>query len=76
MPRSEVELSEQRFKRENGWRDLDEGYHIVRPQAGVAWDEAWRGSLRVLRPRTAEERVPRRVTPEVEDEQPGEQRGV
>lgn len=76
MPRSEVELREQRFKRENGWRDLDEGYHIVRPQAGVAWDEAWRGSLRVLRPRTAEERVPRRVTPEVEDEQPGEQREV
>ena len=48
MPRSEIELRDARFNMERDWRNLEQGYRILTPMAGVLWDEAWRGSLRVL----------------------------
>lgn len=59
MPRSEVALREERFNKESGWRNRLHGYEIQTPSVGVTWDDAWRGSLRVLRPRAPDEAVPR-----------------
>ena len=68
MPRSEIELRDARFNMERDWRNLEQGYRILTPMAGVLWDEAWRGSLRVLKERARDESVPRRVVPEIIEE--------
>ncbi|KAN0065222.1 mitochondrial import inner membrane translocase subunit tim54 [Thecaphora frezii] len=47
-PKTEMELREQRLKKEIGWRNNLMGFDIIRPEKGVEWDERWRGSLRVL----------------------------
>ncbi|GAC75226.1 hypothetical protein PANT_14c00106 [Moesziomyces antarcticus T-34] len=46
--KTESELREERFKKEKEWRNAEMGFEIIRPSAGVAWDERFRGSLRVL----------------------------
>lgn len=61
MPKSEIELRSQRFEKEQAWRNSEQGFEILNPEAGVVWDESWRGSLRVLRERPSDERVPRSV---------------
>ncbi|KAI3623235.1 TIM54 [Malassezia furfur] len=61
MPHSEIELRDERFNKERDWQNLLHGYEILTPSAGVTWNESWRGSLRVLRPRSPDEAVPRRV---------------
>ncbi|KAL4400728.1 mitochondrial import inner membrane translocase subunit Tim54 [Malassezia pachydermatis] len=70
MPKTETELRHQRFEKEKQWRNSEQGYHILKPSSGVIWDENWRGSLRVLRPRSEEERVPRLVR----EEEPAEEK--
>lgn len=64
MPRSEIELRSQRFDKEQMWRNTEQGFRILDPHAGVEWDESWRGSLRVLRDRPADERIPRKEQPQ------------
>ncbi|WFD26663.1 mitochondrial import inner membrane translocase subunit tim54 [Malassezia nana] len=67
-PKSEVELRGERFEREKMWRNSEQGYEILKPEAPVSWDDAWRGSLRVLQPRSKEESVPRKPVPQEEAE--------
>ncbi|WFD23241.1 mitochondrial import inner membrane translocase subunit tim54 [Malassezia equina] len=69
-PRSEIELRSERFDREKMWRNSEHGYDILKPSAPVSWDESWRGSLRVLQPRSKEERVPRKLAPRDDPEEP------
>ena len=76
MPRSEIELRDARFNMERDWRNLEQGYRILTPMAGVLWDEAWRGSLRVLKERARDESVPRRVVPEIIEEVTVEEEGA
>lgn len=64
-PASEVELREERFNKEKDWRDLEMGYEIIAPDHGVEWNQRWTPSVRVFRPRGAEEAVPRREDREV-----------
>ena len=59
MPKSEIELRGQRFDKEEQWRNSEHGFKILDPAAGVEWDESWRGSLRVLVPRSPDDHVPR-----------------
>lgn len=61
MPKSEIELRGQRFDKEEQWRNSEHGFKILDPAAGVEWDESWRGSLRVLVPRSPDDHVPRRT---------------
>lgn len=61
MPRSEIELRDERFNKERDWRNLLHGYQVLTPSAGVVWNESWRGSLRVLRPRSPDDAVRARV---------------
>lgn len=68
MPKTEIELRHDRFEKERQWRNSEQGYNIVKPDAGVQWDESWRGSLRVFRTRDAGESVPSRKQPDVEDQ--------
>lgn len=67
-PRNEVELRGERFDREKMWRNSEQGYEILKPEAPVSWDDTWRGSLRVLQPRQKEECIPRKPAPK--DEEP------
>ncbi|WFD30449.1 mitochondrial import inner membrane translocase subunit tim54 [Malassezia sp. CBS 17886] len=67
-PKSEVELRDERFNKEKRWRDTEMGFEIVRPEVCVAWDEAWRNSLRVLRDRDDDERAQRRTAEASEQE--------
>ena len=46
------------------WRNTEQGFKILDPHAGVEWDESWRGSLRVLRDRPDDERIPRKEQPQ------------
>ncbi|SNX85061.1 related to TIM54 (component of the mitochondrial TIM22 translocase) [Melanopsichium pennsylvanicum] len=46
--KTEAELREDRFKKEKEWRNAEMGFEIIRPSEGVAWDERFRGSLRVF----------------------------
>lgn len=48
-PKTEGELREERFKREKDWQSDEMGYAMLRTDEGVAWSEAFRGALRVLR---------------------------
>lgn len=57
-PKSESELISERFEKERDWRNLEEGFDIVNRDAGVTWEERWRGSLRVFTPRRPDEAVP------------------
>ena len=57
-PKSESELISERFEKERDWRNLEEGFDIVNRDAGVTWEERWRGSLRVFIPRRPDEAVP------------------
>ncbi|WFD44624.1 mitochondrial import inner membrane translocase subunit tim54 [Malassezia psittaci] len=65
MPRGEIELRDDRFKNERDWHNLLMGWQILTPASGVAWDEAWRGSLRVLRSREPNESVPSQLNEKV-----------
>lgn len=47
-PDTEGELREERFKREKEWRNLANGFEILRAERGVQWDERFRDSLRVF----------------------------
>ncbi|KAH8117081.1 mitochondrial import inner membrane translocase subunit Tim54 [Phellopilus nigrolimitatus] len=47
-PPSEVELREERMKKEMRWKDNEEGWSIIRPDKPVAWDERFRDALRVF----------------------------
>lgn len=47
-PPTEVELRAERLKKEQRWRDDADGWNIVRPSTDVAWDERFRGALRVF----------------------------
>lgn len=47
-PKSEGDLRQERFNRERDWRNDAMGYEILRPDAGVPWHRAFRGSLRVF----------------------------
>lgn len=47
-PKSEREMREERITKERLWRAEEEGYEVLRPDAGVAWLEAFRGALRVF----------------------------
>ncbi|WFD19625.1 mitochondrial import inner membrane translocase subunit tim54 [Malassezia caprae] len=67
-PRNEIELRGERFDREKMWRNSEQGYEILKPEAPVCWDETWRGSLRVLQPRQEDERVPRKPAPKEAEE--------
>ena len=64
MPKSEIELRSQRFDKEQMWRNTEQGFKILDPHTGVEWDESWRGSLRVLRDRPDDERIPRKEQPQ------------
>ncbi|RXK36691.1 hypothetical protein M231_06078 [Tremella mesenterica] len=44
---SESELREERKKKELRWMGNEEGYEIVRKETPVAWDEKWRGWLKI-----------------------------
>ena len=47
-PPTEVELRAERLKKEARWRNDEEGWKFVRPEAPVAWDERFRGALGVF----------------------------
>lgn len=47
-PPTEVELRAERMKKETRWRDNEEGWEIVRPDKGVAWDDRFEHALRVF----------------------------
>ncbi|PWN25245.1 hypothetical protein BDZ90DRAFT_243840 [Jaminaea rosea] len=47
-PKSEAQLKVERLEREREWRNTEEGWEMLRKEAGVVWAEAFRGSLRVL----------------------------
>ncbi|KAF9013954.1 inner membrane protein import complex subunit Tim54-domain-containing protein [Cyathus striatus] len=47
-PPTEVELRADRMKKELRWRSDLEGWNIVKPDATVAWDERFNGTLRVF----------------------------
>lgn len=47
-PPTEVELRAERLRKEQRWRDDADGWNIVRPSSAVAWDERFRGALRVF----------------------------
>ncbi|KAG8933364.1 mitochondrial import inner membrane translocase subunit tim54 [Tulasnella sp. 418] len=47
-PPTEVELAAERLKKEMNWRDQLEGYEILKKGSPVAWDDRFRGSLRVF----------------------------
>ncbi|CAO1620375.1 unnamed protein product [Sympodiomycopsis kandeliae] len=47
-PKTESELRTKRLDREREWRNEEQGFEILTPQNGVAWDERFRGSLRIL----------------------------
>ncbi|PKI85248.1 mitochondrial import inner membrane translocase subunit tim54 [Malassezia vespertilionis] len=68
-PRGEVELRQDRFQHERDWRNTEMGYEIAKTGVGVAWDDQWRGSLRVLRPRGPDESVPRKKYPDAPAEE-------
>jgi import inner membrane translocase subunit TIM54 len=44
---TELDLREERKKREMRWMGTEDGYEIVKPDSEVAWDDKWRGWLRV-----------------------------
>ncbi|EJD02192.1 uncharacterized protein FOMMEDRAFT_109395 [Fomitiporia mediterranea MF3/22] len=44
-PPTEVELREERLRKEMRWRDNEEGWEIVRPEKDVTWDERFRNAL-------------------------------
>jgi import inner membrane translocase subunit TIM54 len=44
---TENELREERKKREMRWIGTEDGYEIVKPDSQIAWDEKWRGWLKV-----------------------------
>ncbi|PWN42841.1 hypothetical protein IE81DRAFT_312932 [Ceraceosorus guamensis] len=47
-PKTEMQLREERMRREREWEWTEQGYEILRKDNGVAWHEAFRGSLRVF----------------------------
>jgi len=47
-PPTEVELRAERLKKERRWRNDVHGWDIIKPPAGVQWDERLRGSLKVF----------------------------
>jgi import inner membrane translocase subunit TIM54 len=47
-PPSELELRQERMKKEQRWRADMAGWDVVRPDAPVAWDERFRAALRVF----------------------------
>lgn len=47
-PPTEVDLRSERLKKEMRWRSDLEGWQIVKPQSEVAWDERFRGILRIF----------------------------
>ena len=53
-PPTEVELRAERMKKELRWRADEAGWEIVRPEAPVAWDDRFRGVLRVFVPPSPE----------------------
>lgn len=48
-PKTEGQLRQERFNHEKDWRNLEEGYSILRPESGLEWHRAFLGSLRVLK---------------------------
>ncbi|CAO1628628.1 unnamed protein product [Jaminaea pallidilutea] len=47
-PKSESALKEERFRKERSWRAEEQGWSILDVASGVAWSDAFRGSLRVI----------------------------
>jgi import inner membrane translocase subunit TIM54 len=47
-PPTEVDLRQERMKKEQRWRGDMAGWDVVRPDAPVAWDERFRNALRVF----------------------------
>lgn len=47
-PKTEGELREERFAKEREWRNLANGFDILRPENGVQWDERFRDCLRIF----------------------------
>lgn len=58
-PPTEQELREERLRKEKEWRGTLMGYEIVKPDAGVAWDERFRPALRVFTDPPADYEPPR-----------------
>lgn len=47
-PPTEVELRAERLKKEMRWRNDEEGWKIIRPEAAVAWDDRFREILSIF----------------------------
>lgn len=47
-PPTEVQLRAERLKKETRWRGDLAGWHIIKPETAAAWDERFRGVLRIF----------------------------
>lgn len=55
-PKTEVELREERFRKERRWMSDEQAYEVLKRGSGVAWDERFSGALKVFES-PSEERV-------------------